>query len=202
MEFNDKLAQARANNISTMNVARLRSDIAINDALRRESIKSLTTKLEDIYEDLNLDLDELARKIAVTRRSEYGRVPALLNILASTYAFPVKDRTEASNIPQYQEQIAELLHIDGEILLDLKESKGYHSFINDDFETVDGVEPDYEEYNYYILTIAEALQIPFVDSKITPTLWKKHQDTALAKIALEQEEAQSALARHAELLAS
>ena len=49
MEFNDKLAQARANNISTMNVARLRSDIAINDALRRESIKSLTAKLEAIY---------------------------------------------------------------------------------------------------------------------------------------------------------
>lgn len=202
MTFNDKLNKARTSNLGDINLTRLRSDIAINDALRRESIKSLTAKLEEVYEDLHLDLDMLNRKIAATRRSEYGRVPALINILSATYAWPISDSSEAANIPQYQEQIAELLHLDGDVLLDLKDAKGYHSFLDDSFETVHAIEPDYEEYNYYILTVADALAIPYVDSKISAETWKKNEDKALHKIVIEQEEAASALARHAQLLAS
>ena len=202
MDFNTKLDKARANNLGDINSTRLRSDIAINDALRRESIKALTTKLEDIYEECGLDIDMLHRKIAASRRSEYGRVPALINIIAATYAWPIADSSEAANIPQYQEQILDILHLDGDILLDLKDAKGYHSFLNDDFEVVQGIEPDYEEYSYYVLTVADALAIPYVDSKITETLWQKNEDKALGVISKEQEEAQAALRRHEEVLAS
>jgi hypothetical protein len=202
MNFTDRLNKARTANLGELTSTRLRSDIAINDALRRESIKTLVSKLEDVYEDLNLDLDMLHRKIATSRRSEYGRVPALINILAATYAWPIHDSSEAANIPQYQEQMTDLLHLDAEILLDLKESKGYHSFLNDDFEIVDGIEPDYEEYQYYILTIADALQIPYVDNKINTATWTNNETKALTKISVEQAEAATALARHNQLMAS
>jgi intein/homing endonuclease len=202
MNFTDKLNAARTANLGELTSTRLRSDIAINDALRREAIKSLTQKLEEIYEELDLDLDTLHRKIAASRRSEYGRVPALINILAATYAWPIHNNSEAANISQYQEQMADLLHLDAEILLDLKEAKGYHSFLNEDFEIVDGVEPDYEEYQYYILTVADALQIPYVDNKINTTTWTNNETKALAKISVEQAEAATALARHNQLMAS
>lgn len=202
MNFNDKLNKARANNLGTINSTRLRSDIAINDALRRESIKALTTKLEDIYEECGLDIDMLHRKIAASRRSEYGRVPALINIIAATYAWPIASQSEAANIGQYQEQIADLLGVDGDVLLDLKDAKGYHSFLSDEFEVVQGIEPDYEEYNYYVLTVADALAIPYVDSKINEQTWSRNEDKALAVIKLEQVEAEAALKRHEEVLAS
>ena len=202
MNFNDKLDKARAANLGDNNASRLRSDIAINDALRRESIKALVNTLESVYEELNLDLDMLHRKIAASRRSEYGRVPALINILAATYAWPIADSSEAANIPQYQENILEILKLDGEILLDLKEAKGYHSFLSDDFEVVQAIEPDYDEYNYYVLTVADALAIPYVDSKVSEEAWNRNENKALAKIKVEQAEAETALARHAELMAS
>mgnify|MGYP006899580592 CR=1 FL=1 len=202
MNFNDKLDKARAANLGDNNASRLRSDIAINDALRRESIKALVNTLESVYEELNLDLDMLHRKIAASRRSEYGRVPALINILAATYAWPIADSSEAANIPQYQENILEILKLDGEILLDLKEAKGYHSFLSDDFEVVQAIEPDYDEYNYYVLTVADALAIPYVDSKVSEEAWNRNENKALAKIVVEQAEAETALARHAELMAS
>jgi hypothetical protein len=203
MNFNDKLNKARSTNLGEISTTRLRSDIAINDALRRESIKALTTKLEDIYEVLGLDLEMLHRKIAASRRSEYGRVPALINILAATYSWPVKDSTRAKDIPELQEQILdELPGLDGDVLLDLKDSKGYHSFLDEAFAKVDGIEPDYEEYSYFLLTVADALQLPFVDSKITEELWLKNEAKALETIAKEQTMAAEALARHEELLAS
>ena len=202
MNFNTKLNKAREENLVNTNTTRLRSDIAINDALRRETLKSLTSKLEAVYEEIGMDIDMWHRKINASRRWEYGRVSALINVIAATYAWPIVDSSEASNIPVLQEQILDILKIDGEILLDLKESKGYHSFLNDDFEVVTAVEPDYDEYNYYVLTVADALQLPFVDHKISEQLWDKNEAKALSKIVIEQEEAAQALKRHEELLVS
>jgi len=200
--FEDRLKEVRANNLSNINTTRLRSDIAINDALRRESVKTMTNTLEEVYEVCGLDLDMLHRKIAASRRSEYGRVPALINILAATYAWPVGDSTHTSEIPQRQEDILDILKLDGELLLDLKEAKGYHSFLDEAFEVVEGVEPDYEEYNYFVLTVADNLQIPFVDNKMNEALWNKNETKALKKIEEEKVLADEALKRHEELLAS
>jgi len=200
--FEDKLAQVRKSNLSSINTTRLRSDIAINDALRRESVNTMTSILEEVYEACGLDIDMLHRKISASRRSEYGRVPALINILAATYAWPVGDSTHATEIPQRQEDILDILNLDGELLLDLKESKGYHSFLDEAFETVDGIEPDYNEYEYFVLTVADNLQIPFVDNKMSEDLWDKNERKALKKITDEKVLADEALKRHEELLAS
>jgi len=200
--FEDRLAQVRKNNLSTINTTRLRSDIAINDALRRESVKTMVSTLEEVYEVCGLDLDMLHRKIAASRRSEYGRVPALINILAATYAWPVGDSVHASEIPQRQEDILDILKLDKELLLDLKEAKGYHSFLDEAFEVVESVEPDYEEYNYFVLTVADNLQIPFVDNKMNDALWAKNEAKALKKIEEEKVLADEALKRHEALLAS
>lgn len=201
--FEQKLIEARTNNLGAITTTRLRSDIAINDALRRESIKALTSKLEEVYDVLDLDLDMLHRKIAASRRSEYGRVPALINILAATYAWPIDDNSKASDITALQEDLLdELPGLDGDVLLDLKESKGYHSFLDETFATVDGIEPDYEEYEYFTLTVADALQLPYVDNKITEQIWNKNETKALEKISSEQDLASEALARLQDVLAS
>ena len=200
--FEQKLDQARANNLGAITTTRLRSDIAINDALRRESLKTLTAILEEIYEICGLDLDMLHRKITASRRSEYGRVPALINIIAGTYAWPVGSASHANEIPARQEDILSLLKIDGDILLDLKDAKGYHSFLDEEFSTVHAVEPDYDEYNYFVLTVADHLQLPFVDNKLTEELWSRNETKALESIEKEQVLAEAALKRHEELLAS
>ena len=200
--FEDRLNQVRQSNLSNISNTRLRSAIAINDALRRESVKAMTNTLEEVYEVCGLDLDMLHRKITASRRSEYGRVPGLINVLAATYAWPVGDSTHTSEIPQRQEDILDILKLDGELLLDLKEAKGYHSFLDEAFEVVEGVEPDYEEYNYFVLTVADNLQIPFVDNKMSETVWNKNETKALKKITDEKMLAEEALKRHEELLAS
>ena len=102
-DFNTRLKEARAKALKTNSDTRLVSDIAINDALKRESVKTLTTILENVYDELNLDKEKLANKIKLARKSKYGRISEMITMVASTYAWPCADSSQASEIPELQE---------------------------------------------------------------------------------------------------
>ena len=205
MTFKQKLQTARKKSIAKNSDVRLKSDVAINDALKRESIKTLTTVLTTVTEDLGLDLEKMERRIKSARKSAYGRVTEMVCILASTYAWPVAESSQAKEIPELQERMLDSLsdlgiNIDGDLLLDIKEAKGYNSFLDKEtFTVVDGVEPEFDELQYYLLTFAETAKLPFIDYKMTETVYDKLETKALARIEAEQKSAQEALDRHAEM---
>lgn len=204
-DFNTRLQEARAKSLANNSDTRLKSDIAINDALKRESVKTLTTILTNVYEELGLDQERLANKIKLARKSNYGRIAEMITMVASTYAWPCADSSQASEIPELQERMLDTLaslgvQIDGDLLLDIKEAKGFNSFLDDStFEVVDCVEPEYEELEYYLLTFATEASLPIIDYKMNESVFAKAEAKALDKIRIEQEAAQEALARHNEM---
>ena len=203
--FEERLEEARQAKLAGASDKRLKSDVAINDALKREAVKSLTATLENLYEELGLDLDKLANKIKMARRSPYGRISEMITMIASTYAWPVENASQAKEIPELQEQFMEILsergiNIDADLLLDIKEAKGFNSFLDQaTFEVVDGIEPEFEELEYYLLTFAEEASLPFLDYKMTETAYHRLEVKALDRVRAEQASAEEALARHQEM---
>lgn len=207
-QFNAKLAEVKASRVNDIQATRLRSDVAINDTLRREAITSLTTTIEAIVDEFNLDVERTQRAIKAARKSEYGRVPELISIIAKNYAWPITDVSQASEIDDIQESMLDFLKDNGiivshDLLLDIKEAKGYHSFLDSaTFEVIDGVEPEFDELEYYLLTFAEAAGLPLVDYKLEESKWNKTEAKVLAKIATEQAAAEEALANHNEMMSA
>ena len=204
--FNSKLNKARKSRLTTNSVTRLKSDIAINDQLRRESVAKLTGIITRLGEELNLDAERLQRSIKMSRKSAYGRIPELIAKIASIYAWPLADNTQASEIDSLQETVLDTLAsegivVDGELLLDIKEAKGFNSFLDDaTFEVVEGIEPEYDELKYYLLTFADSAKLPIVDYKMNETVYNRLETKALNRIAEEKQLAEEALARHQEMV--
>ena len=199
--FEQRLKEARQNLIQSNSDKRLISDIAINDALKRESLAKLSTLIKSVAEGLALDMEKIERRIAQARRSNYGRICEHINILASIYAWPVAERSQASEVVAQQEAMLDILAsngvvIEGDLLLDIKEAKGYTSFINPEtMEEVPALEPVYEELEYYYYTFAESAGIPIIDYKMNEQLFAKLEKQALTRIEVEKEANAEALAR-------
>lgn len=199
--FEQRLKEARQNLIQSNSDKRLISDIAINDALKRESLAKLSTLIKSVAEGLALDMEKIERRMAQARRSNYGRICEHINILASIYAWPVAERNQASEVVAQQEAMLDILAsngvvIEGDLLLDIKEAKGYTSFINSDtLEEVPALEPVYEELEYYYYTFAESAGIPIIDYKMNEQLFAKLEKQALTRIEVEKEANAEALAR-------
>jgi len=205
LTFADRLAQARAKNLANNTDTRLKSDVAINDALKRESVKTMSTIILGLAEELNLDSEKLERRIEQARRSKYGRICELMSIVASIYAWPISQNTQASEIPEIRERMLDYLttlniSVDGDLLLDMKEAKGHNSFLDEStFEVVAGVEPIYDELEYYYLTFASACNISIIDYKMNETVWDKMETSAIQAVQASLEAAQTALAKKREM---
>jgi hypothetical protein len=204
-KFQAKVQKARAARLKDNNNQRLRSEVAINDALRRESAKTMETLVRVLSEELGLDSERIERSIKAARKSKYGRVSELITKVASIYAWPLADNSQASEIPELQDRVIETLaslgvNVDPDLLLDIKEAKGFNSFMDQaTFEVVDGIEPEYDELEYYLMTFADCAQLPIIDYKMTPAIWEANEAKALKNIEQEQQLAEEALARHQEM---
>ena len=205
-EFEAKVAQARQDKLNSLKITRLTSEKAIDRTLRAEAINKMITLLQGVADAIGYDEEALERKIAVTRRSEYGRIPALINILSGIYSWPITAHGNPAEVPGLQEDILDYLasnslDIDADLLLDIKEYKGYHSFVSDEAVIVDAVEPDIEEYDFAIVTIADIVGLPVVDNKLTLAKWNSIEAKAKAKAEAELADMQEALERHKALTA-
>ena len=204
-DFEARVAQARQDKLGQLTVTRLTSEIAIDDTLRRESARTMKLLLHSVADEIGYDDEVLDRKIAVTRRSEYGYIPALVNILSAIYNWPITGNGNPAEVEGFREDIVECLKsnnidMDPDLLLDIKEAKGYHSFVDDEANLVEGVEPDYEEYNFFMLTFADKAGLPVIDNKLTEARWNKLEDKALEKANAELTEMKKAQALHDEAL--
>lgn len=206
-EFETKLEAIREARMESNTATRLRSDAAINDVLMREAVTDLSALIHKVGAIAELDEDSLDASIKLARRSEYGRIPQMLSKICSIYAWPVDSVADAKEIPERQEEILEVLNkysnhnIDDDLLMDLKESKGSHTFMDSKTkEVVDAKEPMFEEFAYYVTTLADYLGVPIVDNKLDEAKWHKAEAKAIAKIAKEQEEDEIALAAHKALM--
>ena len=200
--FAERLELARAKAFTTNQSTRLRSDVAINDSLKRESIEILSGAILAVGEELLLDIERLENRIKLSRRSNYGRVCELINILASIYSWPIADNSQAKEIPELQDRMLDILTsrniaVTGDLLLDIKDYKGYNSYLEQTtFTVIDGQEPMYDELEFAYLTFAEYANLPLVDFKMTETMYHKLETKALDKLKLEQELAQEALDKY------
>ena len=203
-DFEAKVAEERERKLNEIQLKRLSSETAINDALRRESTKRMVSILNAVADTIDYDSEMLERKLMATRRSEYGRVPAMINILANLYAWPVSTHGNPAEVEGLRDDIIEVLTeqgvvIDPDLLLDIKDAKGYHTFIDDEGNIVEAVEPDFEEYEFFILTFAEKAGLPLVDLKLSPTKWRREEAKAKANAEAEKQDMLEARKRREEL---
>ncbi len=203
LTFDDRLEAARLSATSTLRDTRLKSDTAINYELKKDSQKIVTSILLGLYEHLGLDDEKLDFSIKMARRSEYGRISELITHVAKIYSWPIEDISEVKEIDSLQEGIIEYLAtehnltISHDLLLDIKEAKGYHSFLTKDtYELQDSQEPEFDELGYYLRTFAEYAGMPIIDYKLTESQWLRNERKAQTKIDAEHQAAQDALSRH------
>ncbi len=201
--YQERLETARANAVGNINGMRLASDAAINDDLRNEAMATMRSVLVSVAETCGFDEDVFDTAIKNIRRSEYGKIPALINILCKTYAWPITDGGDPKEIDIIQEDILEMLadrgmRVSHDLLLDCKETKGFHTFYDDKgtYELIDGVEPDFEEYPYYTMTIATKLGLPFIDNKLKESKWYREEAKQAEKAQLKYDVVQQKLEEH------
>jgi len=184
----------------------LRSEATISNMLISESINKLAPIITNLYDDFDRDTTNLKQFIRRgTRKDIYGRVPSLINKLVSLYVSPIVDGPwEADKELELQDQIIDTLNDQGypvthDMLLDIKDFKGYTTFITDDNELLSGQEPQYTELQDSYIIVAEALNLPAVDFKLTPEIYTQAEHKALAKAKAEQEAINDALTKAKEL---
>jgi hypothetical protein len=132
--------------------------------------------------------------------SEYGRVPGMLNLLASIVHWPTDDSVE--NLNDTRDAILTNLGMDETIFTDLRDVKGYHTFISDEHEMVAGIEPDYDEYTMLCNILANELNLSVVDMKLTENAWDKAESKALTKAEADIKHADEAITKHKSMMSA
>lgn len=203
--FDAKIEEIRANRQTALAVKRLRSDSAINDVLRKESIQTLNAIVKVIADNSKLDEDELvswAKGVRTSKASkEYGRIPALIFIITKSFAWPIVDKSDAREIEDIQEEINEALEekslptLNIESVMDINEAKGYHSFMTDEGDQVDAVEPEYDQLEYSLIQFCETFDIPFIDFKLSASKWNRTEIKAVAEVEMLAQANQDAIDR-------
>ncbi len=171
---------------------------------KKESITTVKAILLELYTLLDLDTDKLHGSTTMARKSEYGRIPEMLSKIASIYAWPIDDIADIKEISEKQEEILDYFKgkLDGDLLLDLKESKGNHSFLDKtSYEIIPSNEPEYEDYEFLIYKLAGNLDLTYVDFKLNEDKWERNELKAQESIAIEQHAAELALKAHEDLMA-
>ena len=167
---------------------------ALNYDLRSEATSQLKTMIAEIATMADLDEEKVARRVTVAVKSPYGRIPGLMNLLTSLVLWPVEGN-DFSGVAELKEEILKKYSLDEELLIDIKDAKGYHTFLNDDHDIIKGQSPDLEEYAMLTTMLARKLKIAVVDHKMTYDKWKQAELDAQEQAKLDAEEAQLDLQR-------
>ena len=168
---------------------------ALNYGLRSESTKTLKDMILDVATIADLDEERVQRRITVASKSPYGRIPGLVNLFVSMALWPVEGR-DFSGVSELKEEILAKYNLDEELLIDIKDSKGFHTFLNDDHELIKGQEPDLEEYEMLVTLFCTQLEIPVIDFRMTQAKWQLKEDQAIEAAELDMKEAELALSRY------
>lgn len=189
-----KIDELRQENMRLMDDMLQTDSTALNYALRSEATKLLKQMIVEVAQIADLDEEKIARRITVAAKSPYGRIPGLINLLVSIVLWPVEGN-DFSGVAETKEEILNKLGLDEELLVDIKEAKGFHTFFNDDHEIIKGQAPDFDEYRMLVTMLARKLDIAVVDFKLKEDHWKAAEEEAIESAELEVQEAQLELER-------
>ncbi len=155
---------------------------SLNYQLRKESIDSLRMSINKVALIADLDEDKMAKRIAmaISPRNEYGKVPGLMNLLATIVNWPTDDNN-VDGLNEVREEILSTLGVTATVFEDLREAKGYHTFVSDEHEIIDGVEPAFDEYTMLVQMLAAELGLAVVDLKLDDSSWATAETVAIKK---------------------
>ncbi|MCF6331042.1 MAG: hypothetical protein L3I99_05785 [Sulfurimonas sp.] len=130
-------------------------------AIERESIIILTNYIKSMASTVNLDDEKLQNRIKYALRSEFGRVMGLTNLISSIACFPCEDG-DHSELSRNQNALIETLDIDLCLMEDIKEARGYHSWLRNDIKSdeiaiVKPIKPDFDAYTMLVEEFLESI---------------------------------------------
>jgi hypothetical protein len=162
----------------------------------REAYNGLRKILLDITAEVGLDEEKMANRINSARRSEYGPINGLINLLVSVCNWPA-EAGDGSNVAINQKLIEDKYpQIDMLMLDDIKSFRGYHSFVSDDtLQVIDGVEPDYENYRDYCSVLLEDLKLKSIKPTISKDQWQAREASAKVNAKAEAESQRASVER-------
>lgn len=166
----------------------------------REASKVLKKLLKDITNTLDLDEERMAKRIDSATRSEYGAINGLVNLVASVANWPVENG-DGALVSTNRLILEDRFNLDLVMLDDIRAYRGFHSFVTDDIEIINGQEPQYEDYTDYCEIFLEELGVKSTRPTICPDRWKTAETRAIAKARTDQTQMLEELAFHKEYLA-
>lgn len=166
----------------------------------REASKVLKKLLKDITNTLDLDEERMAKRIDSATRSEYGAINGLVNLVASVANWPVENG-DGALVSTNRLILEDKFNLDLVMLDDIRAYRGFHSFVTDDIEIINGQEPQYEDYTDYCEIFLEELGVKSTRPTICPDRWKTAETRAIAKAKTDQAQMLEELAFHKEHLA-
>lgn len=166
----------------------------------REASKVLKKLLKDITNTLDLDEERMAKRIDAATRAEYGAINGLVNLVASVANWPVENG-DGALVSTNRLILEDKFNLDLVMLDDIRTYRGFHSFVTDDIEIINGQEPQYEDYTDYCEIFLEELGVRSTRPTICPDRWKTAETRAIAKAKTDQTQMLEELAFHKEYLA-
>lgn len=188
--------------------------LKIERKLERVQTKVLKDNIQKIVDLCKLDDQRMSFRIRSAESSEYGRVSGLTNLLAAIVCWPA-EQGDGASVMQNQRVIESELKIDIYLMEDIKQAKGYHTWMNDELEVIDGKAPNTERYQMLVEILIEEIGINAeiqkelnaeeiksidefdidtlaVDHRINDADWKTRELRAVNNITTEKESLQKA----------
>lgn len=163
----------------------------------REAGKVLKKLIRDITAGLDLDEERMAKRIDSATRSEYGPINGLINLVAAIANWPV-EQGDGSLVSTNRQVLEDKFNLDLVMLDDIRVFRGFHSFVTDDIEIINGVEPDYENYTDYCEIFLEDLGVKSTRPTINEPKWQAAEIRALKKAKEDKEQLEMEVEIHRE----
>jgi len=165
-------------------------------ANERTTINALKKTVNNITDLLGLDEEKMNRRIDAALKSEYGRVNGMVNLLSAIANWPA-EQGDGTAVPENRRLLEESLKLDLMLLEDIRTYRGFHTFATDELEIIDGVEPQYEDYEDYVAILLEDMGLsPQQRVKLNPRIWAKVELRTKEKAKLDIEQMKIAVEKH------
>jgi len=160
-----------------------------------QAVNTIENAILEVAKKAKLDIDKTKSRIQMAKSANgklYGKIPALINLLASTVIFPAYSEEEYSLIADRKKKISrinnKILHMDSEFetaLEYIKDTRGSTAFLDqkDTLDIIHGTEPDADMYKEVVNYIAEHMDIKLsvIDHRITQAKWQEQNIRAEKK---------------------
>lgn len=154
--------------------------IKANRLEEKAVIEIIKGKVTEIVSICGLNEDNTAKRVQVALRSEYGRINGMINLLVGICKWPA-EQGDGASVSANQSSIETEMGLDLMLLDDISSFKGYHTFHTEELDIVDGIEPDYQNYQDYCTILLEDFGFERVSATIGATAWKAAEKRAKIK---------------------